>query len=112
MTLYSLVKKYNISKALFVTYFTFLALILYFLLTAFFGQKGLVKYFSLREKIYDQSLQKKELQNVIKQKKNKVQGMKPESLDLDLLDEEARKNLGYSKESEIIIYKEKEKNGK
>lgn len=110
MTLYQFVKKYNISKTLFLVYFIFFALIIYFSFFIFFGQKGLIKYFSLKSEISEQNLQKKGLENKIKEKKIKVEGMKPESLDLDLLDEEARKNLGYSSKKEIIIYEQDKKN--
>ena len=42
-------------------------------------------------------------------KKNMVEGMNVESLDLDLLDEEARRALGYSNKNEVVIYKNSEK---
>lgn len=109
MTLYTLVKKYKISKPLFIIYFTLLVLMLYFIANMIFGQKGVIKYLSLRDEIYSQNIQKKDLANQIKQRKIKIQGMKPESLDLDLLDEEAKKNLGYSSKKEIIIYQENDK---
>ncbi len=112
MTIYDFVKKYNISKAIFITYFTFFALIIYFIFFTLFGSKGLVQYFYLKKEIYQQNLEKKALLNEIKQKQNDVQSMKPESLDLDLLEEEARKNLGYSKKNEIIIFQEQQKNDK
>jgi cell division protein FtsB len=40
-------------------------------------------------------------------KKNMVDGMNLESLDLDLLDEQARKVLGYAGKNEVVIYREK-----
>ncbi len=82
------------------------------MLCIIFGQKGLIKYFSLQQKIFDQSLTKQELINEINLKKTKVEGMNSESLDLDLLDEEARKNLGYSSKNEIIIYQENKQHKK
>ena len=42
-------------------------------------------------------------------KQNMVNGMSVESLDLDLLDEEARKDLGYAGKQEIVIYDEDHK---
>ena len=42
-------------------------------------------------------------------KQNMVNGMSGESLDLDLLDEEARKDLGYAGKQEIVIYDEDHK---
>lgn len=110
MNLYQIVKKHNISKTLFIVYFTFIALILYFFGNIFFSQKGLIKYFALKQEISAQNLQKKQKINEITTKKRKVKAMSPNSLDLDLLDEEARKNLGYSNKKEIIIYHKKQKN--
>lgn len=75
----------------------------------FFGQKGLVKYYSLKNEIQNQEISKKELESQIDYKKIKVEGMNPSSLDLDLLDEEARKNLGYSSKNEVIIYQDNKK---
>lgn len=109
MTLYELVKKYKISKTLFIVYFTFCALIIYFFFNIFFSQKGLIKYFSLKQEIEKQEMQKHELRSKIDQKKNRVEGMNSNSLDLDLLDEEARKNLGHSSKNEIVIYDDEEK---
>lgn len=105
MKLYNFVKKHNISKTLFTVYFTFFALISYFIFCLIFGQKGLIRYFELRQEIANKDLTKQELLDEIVVKKNKVQGLSDDSLDLDLLDEEARKNLGYSKKNEIVIYK-------
>ncbi len=34
--------------------------------------------------------------------------MRPQSLDIDLLDEEVKKNLGYVNDKEIMIYQEKD----
>lgn len=113
MTIYEFVKKYKISKALFVSYFVLLALIIYFLCCAIFGQKGVLTYFSLQKKIENQDLIKQELQNKMQVKKNMVEGMNVESLDLDLLDEEARRALGYSNKNEVVIYqKDQDKNQK
>jgi hypothetical protein len=39
-------------------------------------------------------------------KKNMVDGMSLNSLDLDLLDEESRKVLGYVGKNEVVIYQE------
>jgi len=39
-----------------------------------------------------------------------VEGMNVESLDLDLLDEEARRALGYSNKNEVVIYQNPKKN--
>ena len=104
MYIYRLIKKYNITRPLFITYFTFITLIIYFAIKLFFGQKGILQLIELQGQIANQDLSKKELINEIKAKQIRVGGMKSESLDLDLLDEQARKNLGYSSENEVVIY--------
>ncbi len=78
-----------------------------------FGAKGLVEYFSLRQELKNQNIVKQQLLIKKDKKAAKVMGMKSNSLDLDLLDEEARKQLGYSGENEIVIFDNKnQKNGK
>ena len=109
MKIYNFVKKHNISKVVFVSYFAFFAVIIYFLFCNFFGQKCLFAYVALQKKIYNKDLVKQELSNKMKVKKNMVEGMNVESLDLDLLDEEARRALGYSNKNEVVIYKNSEK---
>lgn len=112
MYIYNLVKKYSISKALFITYFTFLALITYFSLRLFFGQKGVLAMLDLKSQLENRDLVKKELINEIKNKKIKVDGMRSQSLDLDLLDEQARKKLNYSGKNELVIYEDNIKDNK
>jgi cell division protein FtsB len=109
MKIYDFVKKHNISKVVFVSYFAFFAIIIYFLSCFFFGQKGIFAYFSLQQKIANHDLVKQELSNKMQVKKNMVEGMNVESLDLDLLDEEARRALGYSNKNEVVVYQNSEK---
>jgi cell division protein FtsB len=104
--LYNLVKKYNINKLLFVSYFIAFALIFYFFIITIFGQKGLFEYFSLKNQIENKELIKEDLMNKMDVKKNMVEGMNTNSLDVDLLDEQARKNLGYVGKNEVVIYKD------
>lgn len=106
---YDFVKKNHITKPLFVSYFIALALFFYFFFFAIFGDRGLVKLISLKNNISEKALQKDELLNDIKTKKAMVDGMNSESLDLDLLDEQARKVLGYVGKDEVVIYRENNK---
>ena len=105
-SIYNFVKKHKISKSLFVGYFMAFTIILYFLSFAFFGQKGLVKYFSVKKEITKKESVGQQLLNTKKNKQNMVNGMSADSLDLDLLDEQARKSLGYASKNEVVIYKE------
>jgi cell division protein FtsB len=78
-----------------------LAYVVYQLLT---GERGLIKFVAmttksreLKQEIADLERQKQELEK-------KVYGLKSQSLDLDLLDEQTRRNLGYSKQGETIYF--------
>ena len=95
----------NVNKLIFVSYFIALGLILYFSFFTIFGQKGLVQYFKLKAQIENKEIVKEELLDKMNIKKNMVEGMNTNSLDLDLLDEQARKNLGYAGKNEVVIYK-------
>ena len=73
--LYKLVKKYNVSKPLFVTYFIASFLILYFLFFSIVGQKGLVQFFILKNQIkekLEENLYYKELNSEFNKLNNKL----------------------------------------
>ncbi len=76
----------------------------YFIFHALFGDKGLIKYFHLKKELQRKEITQEGLANKARNKQNMVNGMSVESLDLDLLDEEARKNLGYAGKQEIVVY--------
>ncbi len=104
--LHNLVKKYHVTKLIFVSYFVAFAVIFYFILIMIFGQKGLFEYFALKNQIENKEAVKEELLNKMNTKKNMVDGMNINSLDVDLLDEQARKNLGYVGKNEVVIYQD------
>ncbi len=109
MTLYDFVKKNNITKSVFISYFIGVTAILYFLFSAFFGSKSLIKYFELKKEITNKDATKQELMTKMQNRQNMVDGMNLDSLDVDLLDEQARKVLGYANKNEVVIYSEKKK---
>lgn len=110
-TIYNFVKKYHISKTAFIIYCTAISLTLYFLFWTFLSPKGVISMIKLQDKLANVEITKQELINKMQNKKNKVDGMSLNSLDLDLLDEESRKVLGYVGKDEVVIYQEnKEKN--
>jgi len=82
-------------------------MILYFMFVSIFGDKGLVEYYSIKKQVSEIESKKFELQNKIRLKKEMIQGMDYNSLDLDLVDEQSRKTLGYVGKDEIVIYREK-----
>jgi cell division protein FtsB len=69
-----------------------------------FGEKGIFSYIKLRKEIANRELVKQELSLKIRGKKNIVDAISINSLDIDLLDEQARKSLGYVNKNEIVIY--------
>ncbi|NRA73456.1 MAG: septum formation initiator family protein [Rickettsiales bacterium] len=79
-----------------------LAFIFYLLGHLVYGSKSIFSLFTLSRK--KERLSKENI--VLKEDKQnleeKVKRMKSETLDMDTLDEQVRKNLGYSKEKEII----------
>ncbi len=97
-----------LTKQIFITVAITTAAVLYFTYYALFGDKGLVRYFEIKKELRQKELVKDGLENKMENKQNMVDGMSVESLDLDLLDKEARKNLGYAGKGEIVIYDEKE----
>jgi cell division protein FtsB len=85
-----------------------IAILLFFILISYFiyniisGDRGILSLFKLTEqhKILQDEVSILEEEKRILQ--SKVNRMKPESLDLDLLEEQARKNLGYAQKNETI----------
>lgn len=107
MFLYNFVKKHNITKPLFVGYFIGFAVISYFIFCTLFGAKGYIEYLALQRQIANKENIKRDLVVKMQVKQNMVEGMNLNSLDLDLLDEQARKVLGYAGKNEVIIYQDK-----
>jgi len=76
-----------------------------------FGDKGLIEYYSLKKESHRIENDKVELINKIRIKKDMIKAMDYESLDLDLVDEQSRKILGYVGKDEIVIYQDKDSDG-
>lgn len=107
MFLYDFVRKHNITKSLFVGYFIGFAVILYFVFCTIFGSKGWFEYRTLKSQIINKESIKQDLLSKMQVKQNMVEGMNLNSLDVDLLDEEARRVLGYAGKNEVIVYQDK-----
>ncbi len=71
-----------------------------------FGEKGFVEYLVLKKQIENKEHTKQELLAKRNAKKNMVDGMNLQSLDIDLLDEQARKVLGYAGKNEVVLYQD------
>lgn len=84
------------------------SILLYFIFHAIYGNRGILAYYSLSHQIEEAE---KDLDNVRAEKleiEHKVNSMKSESLDPDMLDEQARKNLGVAGASERVFLPKKE----
>lgn len=85
-----------------ITILLFCILISYFSYNILCGDRGILSLFELTER---QKILKDEVRILEEEKRilqSKVNRMKPDSLDLDLLEEQARKNLGYAQKNETI----------
>ena len=86
-----------------ITFFIFIYLVYFFIN----GQRGLLKYLYLTKQAeeYDHTLAK--LQNDNNYYLDRTKRLKPNTLDLDYLDEQARKKLGLIDKNEIVIILDK-----
>ena len=86
-----------------ITFFIFIYLV-YFLIN---GQRGLLKYLYLTKQAeqYDNTLAN--LQNDNDYYLDRTKRLKPNTVDLDYLDEQARKKLGLIDKNEIVIILDK-----
>ena len=82
-----------------ITFFIFLYLV-YFLV---YGQRGLLQYFYLSEqnKEYNETLFQLTSEN--QYMSNRIKKLQPNTVDLDFLDEQIRKKLGFIDKNEIVI---------
>lgn len=93
--------KFQLRKVIFVT--AALLLIFYCIYQTIQGDRGLAALFQLskKHKLLTEELEKLRMERATIE--NKVGALKSESLDTDLLDEQARRVLGYAHEDETVI---------
>jgi len=86
-----------------ITFFISIYLI-YFLIN---GQRGLLKYFYLtkQNQEYSQTLAKLKVEN--QYYNDRINRLQPNTVDLDFLDEQVRKKLGFIDKNEIVIILDK-----
>ena len=81
-----------------------LLLILYVLYHLYTGNYGFKSYITKQNRINQKNIEFTKIENDVEDIKNKIENLQDDNLDADLLDEEIRKNTGYAKKNEIIIY--------
>ena len=80
-----------------------LLLLAYFVYHTVYGRKGIITEQQLQTQLDQSQINLKNVESDRKAMERRVQGLKPESLDTDLLDEEARRQLGLTKPEEKVI---------
>jgi cell division protein FtsB len=84
-----------------------MAVLLYFIFHAIYGNRGIVAYFKLNQSVTNAEKELDELRAERLEIEHKVKSLKSESLDRDMLDEQARKGLGVAGEKEQAFIPEK-----
>lgn len=80
--------------------------ILYFFYHTLTGNYGLISYFNHQKQLEEKTTALIKIEKEVDDKKNKVDKLRVDSLDFDLLDEKSREILGTAKKNEIVIYDE------
>jgi cell division protein FtsB len=92
----------TVNKRLIVQY-VLIAILLYFVFHVIYGNRGVLAYFTLQQKLTTTSQELDKTRNERIELEKKVNALKPESLDRDVLDEEARRSLGVANPKEQIF---------
>ena len=86
-----------------ITFFIFLYLV-YFLV---YGQRGLLQYFYLSKQNHEYNETLFQLTSENQYMSNRIKKLQPNTVDLDFLDEQVRKKLGFIDKNEIVIILDK-----
>lgn len=91
-----------ISKRL-VLHYLLAGILLYFIFHLIYGNRSIMAYFSLNKQIEAKSQELDLTKAERLELEHKVKSLKTESLDRDMLDEEARRSLGLANEKEQVF---------
>jgi cell division protein FtsB len=83
------------------------ALVLYFGYFALYGNHGLVNWIRLQNEIDAKQSELDQVRTERTALEHRVRLLRPESVDPDLLEEQARARLGLSEPDEVVILKDK-----
>lgn len=92
-----------INKTVFIKIFITTSLSLYFLYYCIYGKFGLFRLLEIKNDVLIQESYKNDILLEVKGKEQSIKSLRPESLDLDFLDEKVRESIGFIKKNEIII---------
>ncbi len=90
------------SKKLIFNGFLFLLLI-YFVYHSFYGNKGIIAYFSLNQQLETAYISLESVRDERIELEHRVKLLRPDSLDKDMLDQEARRVLGVAMPNEQVF---------
>ena len=93
----------NINPSRFMGHVVAAGLVVYLLYHAFEGERGLYRWFSLKQEIRETNVIAEQIATEKLKLQNKVTRLSPETLDLDLLEEQVRKVLNFIAPNELII---------
>ena len=75
----------------------------YFIYHSIHGDRGLLAWFNVQEKYRVVENQLKTLIDERQELEERVQALRPESINRDLLDQQVRQNLGYTHPDDVVI---------
>ena len=78
-------------------------LLIYFVFHSFYGNRGIIAYFTLSQKLQKSYSELEGLRAERVELEHKVKLLRPESLDQDMLDQEARRVLGIASPKEQVF---------
>ena len=78
----------------------------YFAFHLITGERGLLAYVTLKGELLEAKAKSSAIHEAKLDLANKVSGLRSESLNLDLLEEVARRDLGYSRKDEVVYFPE------
>ena len=86
-----------------VNFFCLFLLLVYFIYHIFNGKYGIHSYINLKQQLQEKKTKLYEINNKNKVVKSKINNLKNDNLDVDLLEEELKNKLNFSFDKEIII---------
>lgn len=81
-----------------------LVLIIYFSFHILNGTRGVIKYIDLQSELHKKEKLLTQVKFIEARLEKKIKGLSEKNIDLDLLEEEARRALGYIKDEEEVLF--------
>ena len=75
----------------------------YFIYHSIQGDRGLLAWFKLQEKFHIVERQLQSLMAEREELEERVQALRPESINRDLLDQQVRQKLGYTHPDDVVV---------